>query len=1159
MSDPSGGSRQPPISPFRVTRKSTGGLGDGSTLNAGISSKKVAALGSGADEDDGDDNHRVVVRVNDHSGGRRAGCLELTVENLKPFSDRSALLGDSAVLYIMQHRIAWYAAAGVERVMLFGDTGLATRVDRGNRTARGGAYSLAWETDVMFCPVHADTHWSLMVLVGMYGLRQAAAKGVECIDRDTFCLYHFDSLPGSSHFELVGQILSGLFTGLDESEKSAVSALGMQETLHIAVKCELQTDATSCGWHMCRNMELCLSGAFPVDTSSLMNTLKYPRAYDGAGTITQFRDRVIRSHDLALQKCSSGGDGSMMKLDSVCGGSVPECSAKVFEDAVTRKARSQVALLGKRKGRSNSMYASGERAKKRNWIGRARRRGAPVLRGRMVAADVAVGADSAAAIGKSTAKAGPSGTEVVEARAVSKEAAGLTDEEVAEEVPVEKVVTMGTLKLPTSRTTVKLSSIRTRETCFRMPTKESVSLLAANIVKNGFSARHGMLTVTFEVDGKYLLTDGYHRLAALRYLLGTKDADVVPEEVDVLLVDDSSIAENERGMFALRMSREINLADHVHAKMSLVDELYSVRSLLRESPKFKGLSDEERRAANVDGKMRKRMGEEVSRFVLPHCQMSHVSRYVRANAMFEDSPKAYRKFLELFETHRETRKRWNVTCLSVNVLYVAEAELKVLIIEAIHMYLVGVKAALRAPADGIVATATATFYNEGVKVVASKWNIDAAIVLDQTFTRGSSMQETCARDQLRAMITKATLYDGSGTSKGRKQTPNPRNVASRFAKEINDFYEVFPPTHLPDVTYDSQDNPIPFGVRMLCPNSKIPNCVSRLHRMRYYLLPREVDDLASELVEQAGQFKAGPSEITSRISMADENTAQAACLFVQKAEEVARVGYAQMAVLDGVVVRPALDRLLSHFASYFGGEGSDPLPDDRWVAEAGPAGKDARREGRLCTPREWICDDLEVRNPSLFKDKALVDLAMAFVATYMGLVEDDAEDDERLPRAAPGASHTYSAVGLKLLLTTKDCAAQQGFMEFAEKEPPHDTVWVPEKDPSYIMMVGGAEAFEIVGFPYSHIFGKGPEVVRELVATRTMATRVKVEPWSVFVARSDFFHAGTMYRDPASSEAAYQYRVCGKAYLVRKGDVLQGEAVRPAWAKFCSEEVKFSE
>jgi len=250
------------------------------------------------------------------------------------------------------------------------------------------------------------------------------------------------------------------------------------------------------------------------------------------------------------------------------------------------------------------------------------------------------------------------------------------------------------------------------------------------------------------------------------------DADVVPEEVDVLLVDDSSIAENERGMFALRMSREINLADHVHAKMSLVDELYSVRSLLRESPKFKGLSDEERRAANVDGKMRKRMGEEVSRFVLPHCQMSHVSRYVRANAMFEDSPKAYRKFLELFETHRETRKRWNVTCLSVNVLYVAEAELKVLIIEAIHMYLVGVKAALRAPADGIVATATATFYNEGVKVVASKWNIDAAIVLDQTFTRGSSMQETCARDQLRAMITKATLYDGSGTSKGRKQTPN---------------------------------------------------------------------------------------------------------------------------------------------------------------------------------------------------------------------------------------------------------------------------------------------------------------------------------------------------------------------------------------------------
>ena len=231
-----------------------------------------------------------------------------------------------------------------------------------------------------------------------------------------------------------------------------------------------------------------------------------------------------------------------------------------------------------------------------------------------------------------------------------------------------------------------------------------------------------------------------------------------------------------------------------------------------------------------------------------------------------------------------------------------------------------------------------------------------------------------------------------------------------------------------------------------------------------------------------------------------------------------------------IMSRRSVDQLFQHFSLAFENETKACCSGERAVACWDKIYNDGSDMAvRFQTPREAIYQHLERSHPELFEAKLRLDLLLAVLLEELS-IEDSSKNSYLIPKT-----------GARLLLGAPGCTPQQPHTDF---EVRFGEFGACAPDPSYFMVVTGADWASILAWPSSHRLvssfdyysstAKGDDVIAEIERWEAIEysaqkpQRVSIPPYSAFVGRGDLVHAGDGRDGPKPAVRAHIHCVATK-------------------------------
>ena len=195
-----------------------------------------------------------------------------------------------------------------------------------------------------------------------------------------------------------------------------------------------------------------------------------------------------------------------------------------------------------------------------------------------------------------------------------------------------------------------------------------------------------------------------------------------------------------------------------------------------------------------------------------------------------------------------------------------------------------------------------------------------------------------------------------------------------------------------------------------------------------------------------------------------ERGAGAAAVCESMRQEVLLRGYAQMEVMNGGILRGAIDNVLGEIADSFRGDDKPSTARDGWVAQTDLRARRRRgARGDLCeTSNEWLGSYMEKERPDVFKSKMQVDYAIAWMCASLGLYESDSNEEGR------SCSYSMGCHGAKGQLHAKGAKGGAAFDH--SRRVSQNGGFHGIEEPSFVTVITGGEGVPIHIFPHSHLF-----------------------------------------------------------------------------------------
>lgn len=241
----------------------------------------------------------------------------------------------------------------------------------------------------------------------------------------------------------------------------------------------------------------------------------------------------------------------------------------------------------------------------------------------------------------------------------------------------------------------------------------------------------------------------------------------------------------------------------------------------------------------------------------------------------------------------------------------------------------------------------------------------------------------------------------------------------------------------------------------------------------------------------------------------------------------------QSGAAGGDTLRQCVDGVLGHFTDCFSPSGPSMCCKntanavEAWTAIRN-ASDSSTKSLRFQSPRQAITQHLEKFHPETFAQKLLVDILIACIAEI--LAEHGGHSEYLMPKS-----------GSRLLLTAPGCRAQCMHRDFDDRFD--NTVPLPVDDPSYFVIVTGAEAAPLQVIPGSHklvarmehLLNRATQkessaIEADAIGNMAVNTTVLIKPYSVFIGRGDLVHGGAG-RSPTEKGPAARFHT----YVMRKG------------------------